>query len=64
MHRLDLIQSHPALGAGSDYVSGDRNVENDETFLVKLSKPANATLGVAQAQGTITNDDAASLNGG
>ncbi len=39
-------------------VLGDGLFEVDETFFVKLSNPANATLANGQATGTITNDDA------
>ncbi|MCC7265239.1 MAG: hypothetical protein IT369_22255 [Candidatus Latescibacteria bacterium] len=39
-------------------VNGDVITEADETLTVNLSNPANATLGDAQGQGTITNDDA------
>jgi hypothetical protein len=38
-------------------VSGDLLDENDETFLVNLSNPQNATLADAQGQGTIRDDD-------
>ena len=38
-------------------VTGDTNVEPDETFTVTLSAPTGATLGTATATGTITNDD-------
>lgn len=38
-------------------VLGDTRNEPDETFLVKLSNPANAVLAQTQATGTITNDD-------
>ncbi|MCH9651973.1 MAG: autotransporter domain-containing protein [Deltaproteobacteria bacterium] len=38
-------------------VSGDTRVELDETFSVVLSAPQGATLGDAQGQGTIVNDD-------
>ncbi|MFA5911139.1 MAG: Calx-beta domain-containing protein [Vicinamibacterales bacterium] len=38
-------------------VTGDTVYEPGETFVVNLSAPANATLGDAQATGTITNDD-------
>ena len=40
-------------------VVGDTLVEPDETFFVNLSNPTNATISVAQARGTITNDDSA-----
>ena len=40
-------------------VIGDTEFEPDETLLVNLSNPVNATLGQAQATGTISNDDAA-----
>ena len=42
-------------------VNGDTTLEADETILVNLSGPTNAVLGDAQGQGTITNDDAASV---
>ena len=38
-------------------VDGDTSYEPDETMLVSLSAPANATLGHGTAQGTILNDD-------
>src|SRR5437764_5013275 len=38
-------------------VNGDTTVEANETFLVTLSAPTNATLAVAQGTGTIVNDD-------
>ena len=38
-------------------VLGDRRVERDETFVVALSAPENATLRRATAIGTIRNDD-------
>ncbi|MCP3957147.1 MAG: autotransporter domain-containing protein [bacterium] len=39
-------------------VNGDTGVEADETFVVNLSSPVNATLADSQGQGTILNDDA------
>jgi len=36
---------------------GDINFEADETMLVNLTSPVNATLAVTQATGTIQNDD-------
>ena len=38
-------------------VNGDIAIETDETFLVNLSNPVNATVAVGQATGTILNDD-------
>ena len=38
-------------------VSGDTDVEPDESFFVNLSNPTGATLADAQGQGTIQNDD-------
>jgi glucose/arabinose dehydrogenase len=38
-------------------ILGDAQVEPDETFALALSNPTNATLDVAQATGTILNDD-------
>lgn len=41
-------------------VIGDGTIENDETFLVTLSNASGgATIGIATATGTITNDDVA-----
>jgi len=39
-------------------VNGDLIVEPDETFVINLTTPVNATLADNQAIGTITNDDA------
>lgn len=39
-------------------VNGDTTPESSERFFVRLSNPVNATLGTAQATGTILNDDA------
>ncbi|PSF36815.1 hypothetical protein C7H19_12675 [Aphanothece hegewaldii CCALA 016] len=38
-------------------IIGDTTVEPNETFLVNLTNPTNATLADAQGLGTITNDD-------
>jgi hypothetical protein len=40
-------------------VNGDTTFESNETFLVNLTTPVNATIADGQGQGTITNDDAA-----
>ncbi len=40
-------------------VNGDTNFEQDETFVVNLTLPSNATIADPQGTGTITNDDAA-----
>eukprot|EP00913_Durusdinium_trenchii_P023463 g22041.t1 len=58
------------FGAGGDLsklvtvvVSGDQTVEADETFFVNLSNATNgATIADNQGQGTITNDDTATLS--
>jgi methionine-rich copper-binding protein CopC len=42
-------------------ITGDKTVEPDETFTVRLSNPANATLADSQATGTILNDDTAPM---
>ena len=42
-------------------VNPDAIVEADETFFVNLSNPVNASITVPQAQGTILNDDSATL---
>jgi len=39
-------------------VNGDTTVEPNETFVVNLSVPSNATIATAQGTGTIVNDDA------
>lgn len=44
-------------------VVGDTSIEQDETFTVTLSGPANATLGTATATGTIRNDDVGPRSG-
>jgi hypothetical protein len=38
-------------------VNGDGKIEADETFLVTLSNPSNAVLGLGVGTGTILNDD-------
>lgn len=38
-------------------VLGDTDVEQDETFTLRLSNPVNATLGTTEAVGSIMNDD-------
>jgi LEA14-like dessication related protein len=40
-------------------VNGDTTFEQNETFVVNLTAPTNATISDNQGQGTITNDDAA-----
>jgi hypothetical protein len=42
-------------------VNGDTINENNETFLVNLSSPVNATFIKAQGVGTITNDDTSTV---
>ena len=44
-------------------VIGDTTVESTETFSVTLSNPTGATIAVASATGTITNDDTATTPG-
>ncbi|MDE3741460.1 Calx-beta domain-containing protein [Maribacter polysaccharolyticus] len=43
-------------------VNGDTKVEGDETFLVNLSAPVNATITDGEGLGTITNDDSATIS--
>ncbi|NNC61821.1 MAG: T9SS type B sorting domain-containing protein, partial [Eudoraea sp.] len=43
-------------------VNGDTNVEASETFFVNLSAPVNAVINDGQGQGTIQNDDSASIS--
>ncbi|MCP4419359.1 MAG: hypothetical protein GY805_22320, partial [Chloroflexi bacterium] len=38
-------------------INGDKTSEGNETFLLTLSNPTNATLGDGEATGTITGDD-------
>src|SRR5262249_23771052 len=38
-------------------VNGDTTLERDETLLLKLTSPVNATFGVATGVGTILNDE-------
>ncbi len=42
-------------------VNGDTTVEGNETFFVNLSNPSGATISDNQGQGTITNDDTATV---
>jgi hypothetical protein len=42
-------------------VNGDRTVERDENFSISLSDPTNATIADGQGQGTIKNDDTATI---
>jgi len=42
-------------------ITGDTDVESDETFTLTLSNPSGASLGTATAIGTINNDDSAVL---
>jgi Ca2+-binding RTX toxin-like protein len=43
-------------------IVGDTKVEPNETFLVKLSDPTNATIADGDGIGTITNDDSPTLS--
>jgi len=43
-------------------VVSDRVVEGNETLLMTLSQPSNASINVASALGTISNDDSATLS--
>ncbi len=54
-----LLTFNPGEVAGTIDVPvlGDPRFENDEVFTVDLSNPNGASLGVAQASGTISNDD-------
>jgi hypothetical protein len=45
-------------------VTGDLAIEADETFFVNLTNPVGANPGDMQGQGTITNDDLATLSVG
>ena len=52
------IPAKTASGTITVVVNGDVRNESNETFLVNLSNPTNASIADAQGQGTITNDDA------
>ena len=52
-----LIPAGNTSGEIQVVVLGDDLYEPDETFLIALSNPANATLANTQATGTILNDD-------
>jgi hypothetical protein len=58
------LSFQPGTSSASINVSviGDASVETDETFLVTLSAPTNATVSDGQALGTISDDDAPSLS--
>jgi len=56
------IPAGQASGTITVNVNGDAVMENDETFVVNLSNPVNATLADAQGQGTILNDDTPSVS--
>jgi hypothetical protein len=43
-------------------VNGDTTIEPNETFLVNVTNISGATIGDAQAQGTILNDDAQAIH--
>ncbi len=51
------VPAGSASGTISVPVVGDTAVEANETFLVSLANPVNATIAVNQGQGTITDDD-------
>lgn len=52
-----IIPAGDTTGTISVPVVGDTAAEADETFVVNLANPSNATLADAQGQGTIQNDD-------
>ena len=52
---IGLVPLQPVRSAYSTL--GDTVMETNETFLVKLTSPANATLAISQAVGTIVDDD-------
>ena len=60
---FDAAQGTLSFGAGVTTqtfnvpLRGDTVHEPDETFVVNLSNPGNATIGDGQGQGTIVNDD-------
>lgn len=43
------------------YVNGDKTVESDETFVIRLRPAAGLTIDIGSALGTIINDDGVSL---
>jgi hypothetical protein len=54
---LTFTPGDPLSQAVTVLVNGDGTVEPDETFLVQLSSPTNATILDGDGMGTITNDD-------
>ena len=53
---VTIVEGATSVTIGVD-VLGDDETEPDESFSVTLSNPVGATLGKAQATGTIVNDD-------
>src|SRR5262245_27453489 len=51
------IPAGETTGAITVLVNGDRLAELDETFVVNLSAPTNATIADGRGTGTIVNDD-------
>ena len=56
------IAANATSGTISVPVSGDTQIEVDETLTLTLSNPTNSTIATASATGTITNDDIPSLS--
>ena len=52
-----VIPANSSSATISIIVSGDTDIENDETMVLTLRNPVNARLGTAKATGTIYNDD-------
>src|SRR5207247_2125525 len=51
------IAANATSGTFTVPIIGDTDVEANESFVVNLSNPVNASLANTQATGTITNDD-------
>ena len=54
---LTFTPGNPLSQTVNATIKGDKTSESDETFLLTLSSPSNATLGNNPATGTITDDD-------
>ncbi len=58
---LTFINGNPLTQSVTVVIYGDEDVESNETFVVNLTNAVNASIGDAQATGTITNDDTAQI---
>jgi hypothetical protein len=58
---LNFAAGGAATGTISVPITGDTTVEANESFVVNLSNPSGATITDGEGQGTIDNDDSATL---